>query len=152
LNAAKQISVLQKVPGLVPKDTIGFQVTASTAADKHFTFIIKPTTTSPIQLDCGYMTQLQHIDNQSPKGVYQERQEVLNSESAKKRSIDTTVSCRFPLAKLPLNLNVHFFDNASCEHMEPYKSGANHFTYNAGGKNPSQFLVREEDYLREAHP
>jgi cytochrome bd-type quinol oxidase subunit 2 len=42
LNAAEQVSVLQKVPDLVPKDTSGFQVTASTA-DKHFT-ISKPTT------------------------------------------------------------------------------------------------------------
>jgi hypothetical protein len=33
LTAAKQLSALQKVPNLVPKDTIGFPVTASTADD-----------------------------------------------------------------------------------------------------------------------
>jgi hypothetical protein len=140
------MSVLQKVPDLVPKDTIGFQVTAATlqvTTDKHFTSIIKPTITSPIRLECGYTTQAQHIDNQSQKGVYQERQEVLNSESAKKRSIDATALCRFPLAKLPLNLNVHFLDNESCEHMVAYESGTNHSTHNAGGKNRRQFLVRE---------
>jgi hypothetical protein len=146
LNATKQLSVLQKLPDLVPKDAIGFQVTASTlrlhfTTDKHFTSI-KPATTSPIQLDCGYMTQAQYIDNQSQKGVYFERQDVLNSESAKNRGIDATASCRFTLAKLPLNLDVHFFDNASCEHMEMYESGTNHFTNNAGGKNSHQFLVR----------
>jgi hypothetical protein len=80
------------------------------------------------------MTLAQHTDNQSQKGVCQERQEVLNSESAKKRSID---------AKLPLNLNVPFFDNGSCEHMETCESGTNHSTHNAGGKNSCQFLVRE---------
>jgi hypothetical protein len=92
------------------------------------------------------MTQAQHSDKKSQKGVYQERQEVLDSESTKKRSIDATASCRFPLAKLPLNLNVPFFDNASCEHMLTYESGTNHFTHNAGEKN-SQFLVSGEEYI-----
>jgi hypothetical protein len=136
LNAAKQLSVLSKVlPDLVPKYTIGFQVRpfhVTTGSTGKPVTSINSATSSPIQLDCGYMTQ-------SQKGVHQEWQEVLNIESAKNTCIiDATASCRFPLAKLPLNLDVHFLDNASCEHMETHESSTSHSTHNAGEKN-SQF-------------